>query len=173
MAAPRPGYPWTGYKAVYAEFAREPLTSRSSRGRFHDSETGRFTTYLTERSSTAWREVAHRWRAEAAAYRIVVARLRVEKLADLTRRSAQQRYGIDRGVLVGDDYRRCQALARRLRANGFQAAWTYSRADQPDGRVLVVFLDGLTPPSRIERVEVRSVTAEEAGEDAGPHERRT
>jgi hypothetical protein len=102
-----------------------------------------------------------------------VVRLRVGKVADLTRRSTQQRYGIDRDVLVGDDYRRCQALAQRLRANGVQAAWTYSRADQPDGRVLVVFLDGLTLPSRIERVEVRPVAPEDTGDDAGPHERRT
>lgn len=173
MAAPRPGNSWTGYKAVVAEFADEPLPSRSPRGRFHDVATGRFTTYLTERSSTAWREVLHRWRADATVYRIAVVRIRVSKLADLTRRSIQQRYGIDRDALVDDEYRRCQALAQRLRANGFQAAWTYSRADQPDGRVLVVFLDALAPPSQIERVEVRPVTPDDTGDDAGPYERRT
>jgi RES domain-containing protein len=161
-----------GYKAFYAEFSDDPLPSRSSRGRFHDSETGRFTTYMAERPSTAWREVTHRWRAEAAAFQIAVVRLRLGKLADLTRRSTQQRYGVDRDALVGDEYRRCQTLAQRLRANGFEAAWTYSRADQPEGRVLVVFLDGLIPPSRIERVEVRPVTPDETGEDAERHERR-
>jgi RES domain-containing protein len=158
---------------VYAAFAHDPLPSRSSRGRFHDAETGRFTTYLTERSTTAWHEVTHRWRAEAAAFRIAVVRIRVGRLADLTRRSTQQRYGFDRDALVADEYRRCQALAQRLRANGFQAAWTYSRADQPDGRVLVVFLDGLTPPSGVEHVDVRPVTPDETGEGTGPHTRRT
>lgn len=172
MAAPRPGHPWTGYKVFYREFADDPLPSRSAWGRFHDQATGRATTYLAERSSTAWREVTHRWRASASAFRVAVVRIRLRKLADLTRRSTQQRYRIDRDTLVGPEYRPCQALAQRLRANGVEAAWTYSRADQPDGRVLVVFLDGLAPPSRVERVEVRSVTADEIGDETPRQERR-
>jgi len=174
MAAPRPGQPFTGYKAFYRRFADDPLPSRSPWGRFHDSVTGRSTTYLTARAATAWREVAHRWRAEAAAYRIATVRLRVRKIVDLTRRATQMRYGVDHRALVGEDYKLCQALGQRLRANGVEAAWTYSRADQPEGRVLVVFLDRLKPPSRIERVEVRPITTDDVeGRDATPSERRT
>ena len=88
-------------------------------------------------------------------------RTRVAKIADLTKQSVQKRYGIDRQVLIGEEYKRCQELARRLRADGMQAAWTYSRADQPAGRVLVVFLDRLDPSSGVERVEIRPIAPED------------
>jgi hypothetical protein len=159
MAAPRPGRLFTGYKAFYERFSDDPLPSRSEWGRFHDPSTGRSTTYLAARSSTAWREVTHRWRADAAVYRIATVQLRTRKIVDLTKRSVQKRYGIDRQVLIGEEYKRCQELARRLRADGIEAVWTYSRADQPAGRVLVVFLDRLEQPSSgIERVDVRPIT---------------
>ncbi len=157
-----PGRPFTGYKAFYEGFVADPLPSRSASGRFHDARTGRATTYLAARAATAWLEVTHRWQAQAAAFRMATVRLRVSKLEDLTKRAAQKRYGVDHAVLIGDDYQPCQHLAQRLRANGFEAVWTYSRADQPDGRVLVLFLDRLEAPSRIERVEVGPVTIEAA-----------
>lgn len=154
MTAPLPGKPFTGFKALYEGFAADPLPSRSASGRFHDARTGPGTTYLAAMAATAWLEVTHRWQAQAAAFRMATVRLRVGKLEDLTKRAAQKRYGVDRAMLIGDEYQSCQHLAQRLRANGFEAAWTYSRADQPDGRVLVVFLDRLSAPSRIDRVEV-------------------
>jgi hypothetical protein len=155
-----PGRPFTGFKALYEGFADDPLPSRSASGRFHDARTGRGTTYLAATAATAWREVTHRWQAQAAAFRLATVRLRVSKLEDLTKRAAQQRYGVNRAMLVGDEYLPCQHLAQRLRANGFEAAWTYSRADQPEGRVLVVFLDRLKAPSRIERVELGPIPIE-------------
>ena len=163
MTAPQPGRPFTGFKAFYEGFVDDPLPSRSASGRFHDARTGRATTYLAARAATAWLEVTHRWRAQAEAFRMATVRLRVNKLEDLTKRAAQKRYNIDHAVLIGDEYRPCQELAQRLRANGFEAAWTYSRADQPEGRVLVVFLDLLGPLSRIERVEVGPITVEGSG----------
>ena len=161
MAAPRPGEPFTGYKAFYEQFSDDPLPSRSESGRFHDSRTARVTTYLAARSSTAWREVTHRWRADKGAYRLAMVRIRVAKIADLTKQSVQKRYGVDRQVLIGEEYKRCQELARRLRADGMQAAWTYSRVHQPAGRVLVVFLDRLDPSFGVERVEIRPIAPED------------
>lgn len=157
MTAPRPGRLFTGYRAFYERFSDDPLPSRSEWGRFHDPSVGRATTYLTARPSTAWREVAHRWRADAAVYRMATVQIRARKIADLTKRSVQKRYGIDRRMLIGEDYKPCQEVARRLRADGFEAVWTFSRADQPTGRVLVVFLDRLERPSGIERVGVRPI----------------
>jgi hypothetical protein len=154
VTAPLPGRSFTGFKALYEGFADDPLPSRSASGRFHDARTGRGTAYLAATATTAWLEVTHRWQAQAAAFRLATVRLRVGTLEDLTKRAARKRYGVDRAVLIGDEYQPCQRLAQRLRANGFEAAWTYSRAGQPEGRVLVVFLDRLNAPSRIERVEL-------------------
>jgi hypothetical protein len=68
-------------------------------------------------------------------------RVNVSNIVDLTSAESQQRYKITESMLTGDEYGPTQLLARRLRSLGVEAVWTYSRADQPNGRVLVVFLE--------------------------------
>lgn len=145
------------YRAVYQSFQEDPLPSRSEQGRFHGPDTGSATTYLAASAATSWAEVTHRWKANPDVYRMAEVEVLIERVADLTDPALQRRYGIDAATLVGDDYRPCQRLADRLRADGFEAIWTYSRADQPDGRQFVVFLDRLSEDSRVAVRELREI----------------
>lgn len=129
------------YKAVYEEFADNPFPSRSAKGRFHDAETAGSTTYLAAYPTTSWKEVVHRWKANPAVYRMASVRVSVSNIVDLTSAESQRRYKITEPMLTGDEYGPTQLLAHRLRSLGVEAVWTYSRADQPNGRVLVVFLE--------------------------------
>lgn len=144
-------------RAVYEEFSDRPLPSRSDKGRFHDSATKDVTTYLAERAHTAWREVTYRWQANEEAYRMVEVRVLLHQVVDLTDPTTQQHYGVDRIALTADDYAACQRLAHRLRAEGVEALWTYSSADQPEGCQLVVFLDQLTQDSEIQVVRTQTI----------------
>ena len=147
----------TLYRAVYVDYLDAPLPSRSQEGRFHDRPGT--TTYLAGSRATAWKEVQHRWQADPTSYRMVVLRARLRRIADLTDPSVQARYGIDQTGLTGLDYEPCRKLARRLRAEGFEGVWTFSMADSPGGRQLVVFLDQLQPDSSIRVSGVEPVPA--------------
>lgn len=142
------------YKAVYEEYKNNPLSSRSEKGRFHDQVTGRSTTYLAASRDTAWKEVTHRWRAAKASYLMVEVMVNVKKVVDLTDPSTQARYGVDAELLTAEEHEPCRQIAARLRAEGVEAIWTFSAADKPEGRQLVLFLDRLGPGSyvRIHRV---------------------
>jgi len=98
------------YKAVYQDYADDPLPSRSEQGRFHDVSTARSTTYLTAAAETAWREVRYRWKANPAAYRIARVQVRLSKIADLTDSETRTAYGTEEEALKGSDYagRRCR-----------------------------------------------------------------
>jgi RES domain-containing protein len=128
----------TLYKALYKDYQDDPLPSRSANGRFHDEKTATSTSYLAASPQTAWAEVRHRWKANKDEYRMAEVRVRVHNIVDLTDSATKRRYGIDETTLIADDYRPCQQLRKRLKAEGVEAIWTYSRADQPAGRQLVV-----------------------------------
>jgi hypothetical protein len=145
------------FKAVYREYEKDPLPSRSENGRFHDSTTGKRTTYLASSAETAWKEVLHRWQARPESYRIVEVAVRLSKVVDLTEPENQRKYGVTPELLNGDDYTSCQKLARQLREDGLEGFWTYSRADRPSGRTLVVFLDQLPGSSFVKVQRVRPV----------------
>lgn len=81
----------------------------------------------------------------------------LHKVTDLSDRVMQRRYGVGPEILRGDDYGPCQRLARELRAESVEGLFTFSRADQPDGRQLVVFLDLLKPESSVKVDSVREV----------------
>ena len=146
---------FTLVKAVYKGFADDPIPSRSAKGRFHEAPGS--ICYLAEDADTAWREVSYRWQAQPSEYRLVEAGLTVHRWLDLTDEKTQHKYKIDVARLVADDYRYCQELAARLRAKGIEAVRTYSRADRPDGRNWVVFLECLGPQSSLEVLRVGSV----------------
>lgn len=151
--------PWPGeevklYKAVYEEYEQAPLPSRSSKGRFHEQSTGSSTTYLATSPETAWKEVTERWSTKRSTYRMVEVVVRVSKVVDLTDSATRERYGVDEGMLTAEDHGPCQQLAARVREEGVEAVWTFSRADRPEGRQLVVFLDllGSSSSARVHRV---------------------
>lgn len=106
---------------------------------------------------TAWKEATFRWKADQAAYRKVQVEVDVKKVLDLSDEKVQKRYGTSKDELIGDDYRPTQRLANTLRSEGFEAFWTYSRADQPHGKMLVVFLENLASTSTVVVKAVRKV----------------
>lgn len=150
------------FKAVYREYEKDPLPSRSENGRFHDRTTGKRTTYLASGAETAWKEVLHRWRARRGSYRMVEVAVRLSKIVDLTELENQNKYGVTPELLTGDDYTSCQKLARQLREEGVEGFWTYSRADRPSGRTLVVFLDHLLESSFVKVQRVQAIGTQEA-----------
>ena len=145
------------YKAVYVDYEKDPLPSRSASGRFHDAASGPVTSYLTDKRKTAWKEVKFRWKADPASYRMAEVAVRLNKLIDLTDGKMQEKYGVNQEMLIADDYRLTQRVAHRLRAEGVEAFWSYSRADQPDGRALVVFLENLAPGSYVRVRRMRPI----------------
>ena len=129
------------YRVVHRDYTDAPLPSRSNTGRFH-TEKGS-ATYLVASPETAWKEVLTRFQAKRESFRMIAVEVKTGelKVADLTDPSIQSYYGVDTSLLTDANHAACQQLAIRLRADGFHAIWTYSRADYPDGRVLIVFLD--------------------------------
>ena len=150
--ASKAGRTITLYRAFYEEFEDDPLPSRSAVGRFHDEATARGTTYLAASPETAWSEVTHRWWADKEMYRMAEVKVKMRVIADLTDPATRKRYGIDEESLTAEDYRPCQQLRRRLEADGVEGIWTYSRADRPSGRQLVVLLAQLQKGSKVEVV---------------------
>lgn len=150
------------YRAVYESYEDDSLPSRSHRGRFHDETNGRWTTYLAASADTAWEEVTYRWQADRTSYRMVEVIVKVNKIVDLTDLSTRERYSVDMDVLTAEEYGPCQQLANRLRAEGVEAMWTFSKADYPDGRQLVVFLNRLSEGSyvRVRRIQRMDVEGE-------------
>lgn len=134
---------------MYQDYRDDPLPSRSPLGRFHSRESAASVTYLAASPQTAWKEVTARWSADRDAYWMAEVRVRLNKVADLTEAGTPERLGIDQQALTDASHDRCQRLAERLRAQGFEGIWTFSRADRPDGRQLVVFLD------RVSRQHIR------------------
>lgn len=137
------------YKAVYSKYVSDPLPSRSTEGRFHDSATMDVTTYLAATAETTREEVRYRWQADASTYRILEFDVKIAKIADMTDSALRKKYGIKKPDLVADDHSVCRQLASRLRSDGYEGIWSYSKADVPDGRVLVVFLDLLQKGSHV------------------------
>jgi RES domain-containing protein len=148
----------TLYRAVYVDYASAPLVPRSVVARFH-TRAGT-TIYLAQSLETAEREVTFRWSADLSSYVLVEVRARLHRVIDLTMPSEQAKYDVTPDELTAPDYTVCQALAEKLRAEGWEAAWTLSAADRPDGRQLVVFVDLLDAASSLEVVSVRAL---------GPH----
>ena len=75
----------------------------------------------------------------------------------MTDPAVRRTYGVDVATLVGDDHAPCRRLATRLRAEGFEALRTFSKADDPYGRQLVVFLSQLNPGSYVRVVNVHEI----------------
>jgi hypothetical protein len=150
------------YRAVFQGYEGDPLPTRSPQGRFHDPSSGP-TTYLAESQSTAWKEVTHRWHARRSAYVMVEVAVSVDSVLDLTDEAVQVRYGCDRKMLTALEHEPCRRLAARLRGEGIEALWTFSAADNPDGRQLVLFLDKLGGESQVRVTGVQRVSRKLVG----------
>lgn len=83
--------------------------------------------------------LAHNPDADPAKFVVLEAELKTKELLALTESDARVAFGVTRDELVAPRYERTQALASKIRERGFAALMTYSYADQPDGRCLVVF----------------------------------
>jgi hypothetical protein len=70
----------------------------------------------------------------------------------------QSKYGVTSKQLTAGDHDACQKFGDQLTRAGVEAVWTYSAADQPDGRQLIVFLDNLQPGSSVKVVDARTIT---------------
>ena len=143
------------FRAVYHAYAADPVPSRSETGRFHQES--KPTTYLASTPRTAWMEVSHRWNAEPASFRMAAIEASVTNLIDLTDSSVQATLGITEEQLVDVNCDHCRQLAERLRGRGIEALWTYSAADRPGGRQLVIFLDQLLASSNIRVLSIDPV----------------
>jgi RES domain-containing protein len=138
------------FRVVHEEYEADPLPSRSSSGRFH-TKPG-VTSYFAQTPATAWKEVS-RAPVDPAAFRLVEVAVSIEAIIDLTDDAVRTKFGITGDDLVSPDWAACQRLAEQLRSETV-GVWTYSAADTPDGRVLVVFLDRLSEVSELEVVSV-------------------
>ena len=135
------------YRIVFKGYVNDPLRSRKRKNRFHDKDTGLFTSYTGESVETAWAEVLrHLPTADPRQWRVCELRLEIDSdlFVDLTTRKGMQRLGVTRKVLLGS-HADCRRIARRLRASGVAAFRTFSSADRPAGRCVVIFLDQAMP----------------------------
>jgi RES domain-containing protein len=145
------------FRIVHRDRKADPVPSVSRMGRFHGKP--REVSYLAETPMTAWKEVRAHWPADPSTHLVVDIDVDLDSVLDLTDETMQRECGITPAELVqaGPAYEPCQRLAQRLQARGVSAIWTYSAADQPDGRVLVVFLDNLGPSSALRVLDARPV----------------
>lgn len=87
----------------------------------------------------AWREIlAHNPDANPEAFVVLQAELKSKELLELTDSAARAAFNVTRAELVAPRYDKTQQVGSAIRARGFAAVLTYSYADQPDGRCLVV-----------------------------------
>jgi len=108
------------------------------------------TVYLTADQETAELEVARRWGSAPEEYVLVKVKVELSHCVDLTDPDTQKQLKTSEDALVGKNWRECQHVAADLRARGFEAVWTYSAADRPDGRCLVLFTENLKDRSGFE-----------------------
>ena len=83
--------------------------------------------------------LAHNPDADPTKFVVLQADLETKELLALTESDARMAFGVTREELVASRYQQTQELGAKIRARGIAALITYSYADQPDGRCLVVF----------------------------------
>lgn len=134
------------FKWVYTPNWPDRLHSKSREGRFHDSlAEAQNTLYCADSEATAWKEVLKNvpW-ADQAEFRLCRIRIRLPGALDLTESRVRRLLHVARRVLI-EDHPPCRQLAEKMRAQGIPGFYTYSSADEPDGRCFVVFKENLTP----------------------------
>jgi len=138
------------FRSVWKGNADDPLKTRSETGRYHTRLDMDSTVYLAADQETAELEVAKRWGSAPEEYVLVKVKVELSHCVDLTAPDTQKQLKTSEDALAGKNWRECQHVAADLRARGFEAAWTYSSADRPDGRCLVIFTENFKKGSRFE-----------------------
>lgn len=82
--------------------------------------------------------------------------VRLQKILDLTDTEVRDNWGVTKEDLASDDHRLCRDVGRAARRAGYEAI-LFPSAARESGRNLAVFLDRLTPRSRLDIVEIREL----------------
>ncbi len=138
------------FKAVWRGNIEAPLETKSEEGRYHTRMDMDQTMYLATTPETAMQEVAKRWGGDPAEYTVVSARVKLSRCADLTAEETQGLLKVSEDDLTGNRWRSCQQVAASLRARGYEAVLTYSAADRPKGRCLIIFTENFKATSGVE-----------------------
>jgi RES domain len=136
------------YRCVVHTAESPSLFAKHPEGRFHTNEDWQ----------TAWIEVQrHLPTANPAAFDILEFEFDSSLLIDASNPAEAKAHGVSETQLVAPDYAACQELARSLRQSGVVGLLTYSAADRPDGRCIVLFEECLKPKQLPKLVSRRSV----------------
>lgn len=133
----------------YAEAtARTLAASARAGGRFNPA--GEFgALYVSLDPETPLRELRRQAARDAADLATLLPRtlfaldVSLHRLLDLTRAEVRDRWDISDGALASDDWSACQAVARRARADGYEAIRFPSASGE--GENLAIFMDQLGP----------------------------
>lgn len=82
--------------------------------------------------------------------------IRLQKVLDLADGEVRDNWGVTKEDLASDDHRPCRDVGRAARRAGYEAI-LFPSAARESGRNLAVFLDRLTPTSRLDIVEIREL----------------
>ena len=137
------------YRVVRSEAVELRLYSVAPTGRFHDTSSPGPTSYACQTLESAWAEVRkYLSEADPGAFTVLVLECQVSRTVDLTDAEVRLEWGITKDELVSRDHSACQRLAQRLRKKKIPVVRTYSAADPPDGRTIVVFSECLKHKSQ-------------------------
>lgn len=144
-----------GYPALWLPGSKRDPTPQPA-GRWHD-EGENYAQYLSLSSDGAWAELIRhsgtRIEENLRKFRHNLWSFEVteESIADLDSFEKAEKCGLDPVILIEDDLKRCQALARNLRRAGYRGILTRSAA-VPAGRNLTLF-----GPRREDEVHFRAL----------------
>lgn len=137
------------YRIVRAEFVESCLYSVAPTGRFHDTSSAGPTSYACQTLESAWAEIRkYLPEADPRAFTVLVLECQVSRIVDLTDSEVRLEWEITKDELLSLDHSACQRLAQRLRKKKISVVRTYSAADPPDGRTIVVFSECLKHKSQ-------------------------
>ena len=137
------------FRIVRTESVESRLYSVAPTGRFHDTSSAGPTSYACQTLESAWAEIRkYLPEADAVAFTVLVLECQVSRMVDLTDGEVRLEWGITKDELVSRDYSACQRLAQRVRKKKIPVVRTYSAADPPDGRTIVVFSECLKNKSQ-------------------------
>ena len=137
------------YRIVRSELAELRLYSVAPTGRFHDTSSPGPTSYTCHSVESAWAEIRkYLLEADPAAFTVLVLECPTTRMVDLTLAEVRLEWGITKDELLSGDHSACRRLAQRLRKKKIPVVRTYSAADPPDGRTMVVFSECLKHKSQ-------------------------
>jgi RES domain-containing protein len=136
----------SAYRCVFHSAESPALFAKHPEGRYYTPNEGGRTSYLAMDWRTAWIEVQrHLPTANPEAFDILEFEFETGTLVDVSNPSVAGLYGVDETILTGAGYESCPSLAHQFRGANHQGLFTYSAANRPDGRCIVLFEECLRP----------------------------